>query len=128
VGTTNIRAVVAVGTFSDLRTIASQRAPWLLTANLVERALYLAEQIGHFKINEVSPVASASRIHVPVLLIHGEADTDTPPQHSERVFSILAGPKRYISVIGATHTTALAGSAVWNEIDAWITSAFKPTP
>jgi dipeptidyl aminopeptidase/acylaminoacyl peptidase len=31
-------------------------------------------------VDDVSPVAAAAKITVPVLLIHGAADVDTPPR------------------------------------------------
>jgi pimeloyl-ACP methyl ester carboxylesterase len=58
-------------------------------------------------------------IHVPVLLIHGDADIDTPPDHSRRIFAALNGPKRLILVPGGTHNSALRPE-VWREIDQWI--------
>jgi len=32
----------------------------------------------------VSPVTAAAAINSPVLLIHGAADSETPPEHSKR--------------------------------------------
>jgi len=53
----------------------------------------------------VSPAAGAARIRIPVLLIHGEADTETPPQHSQRVLAALAGPRRLIALFRTRDTT-----------------------
>jgi pimeloyl-ACP methyl ester carboxylesterase len=64
-------------------------------------------------------VDSARRIQVPVLLIHGQADTDTPPWHSQRVFTALSGAKKLVIVPGAGHNDVLRGN-VWEQIDAWI--------
>jgi uncharacterized protein len=114
-----IAAVVAIATFSDLRTVATGRAPFFATKNEIRSAFQLAEERGSFKVDEVSPVASASRIQVPVFLIHGQADRDTPPWHSERVFSALAGPKKLLIVPGAGHNDVLRGD-VWEQVDAWI--------
>jgi pimeloyl-ACP methyl ester carboxylesterase len=52
---------------------------------------------------------------VPVLLIHGAEDTDTPPAHSQRVFDALKGPKQLILVPGAHHNQSLSGP-VWDQI------------
>src|SRR5206468_1357219 len=82
-------AIVAAETFSDLRTVATERAPFYLSARMVARAFTVAESLGHFTVDEVSPVAAAARIAVPVLLIHGALDRDTPPDHSRRVFAAL---------------------------------------
>lgn len=115
-----VTAVVAAETFSDLRTVAAERAPFFFTAGVVERAFRLAEQQGRFHVDEVSPVMAAAEIKRPVLLIHGDADSDTPPRHSQRVLAALAGPKRLILVPGARHNESLRGSAVWDEIERWL--------
>lgn len=120
-----VATVVAAETFSDLRSIARDRSPFFISDAMIQRAFRLAEAQGRFEAAAVSPVAAAARIRIPVLLIHGELDRDTPPAHSERVFAALQGPKRLILVPGARHNESLAGD-VWPEIEAWIDSAFGP--
>src|SRR6266568_1784039 len=117
-----VTAVVAAETFSDLRTIATERAPRFFTRSAIERAFRLAEREAHFSTDAVSPEQAATRIAVPVLLIHGAADIDTPPAHSQRVFAALRGPKRLILVTGAGHNGSLRPD-VWNEIASWIERA-----
>jgi uncharacterized protein len=114
-----ITTIVAAETFSDLRTVATERAPVFFTPGVIERAFALAERQGTFDVDAVSPVRAAASIRIPVLVIHGAADADTLPSHSQRVFDALAGPKRLIVVSGAHHNETLGG-AVWNEIDRWI--------
>jgi dipeptidyl aminopeptidase/acylaminoacyl peptidase len=108
--------VVAAETFSDLRTVAVERAPFFFTPTIIRRAFQLAEQQGHFEIDAVSPAIAAVEIKAPVLLVHGEADTDTPVDHSRRVFARLNGSKRLIVVPGARHNGALR-AGVWEEIE-----------
>ena len=114
-----ISAVVAAETFSDLRTVATERAPFFFTPALVARAFQLAGRQGRFAVDDVSPVVAASRIRIPVLLIHGEVDLDTSPDHSRRVFAALNGPKRLIVVPGAAHNGSLRVE-VWGEVERWI--------
>jgi pimeloyl-ACP methyl ester carboxylesterase len=118
-----IAAVVAAETFSDLRTVATERAPFVFTRGSIERAFKLAEQQGGFSVDAASPLAAASRINAPVLLIHGERDRETPPAHSQRIFDALRGPKRLILVPEAGHNQSLSRPAVWTEIDRWIEAA-----
>lgn len=120
-----ISTVVAAETFSDLQSIARYRAPFFLSGETIRQAFDLAETQGRFEIAAVSPMAAAARITVPVLLIHGALDTDTPPEHSERVFGALRGPKRLILVPGAGHNKSLAGD-VWGAIEAWIDNVLGP--
>jgi pimeloyl-ACP methyl ester carboxylesterase len=114
-----IVSVIAAETFSDLRTVVTDRVPFFLTRGLVARALERAEDDGRFSVDQANPEAAAAHVRVPVLLIHGAADVDTPPAHSRRVFAALKGPKQLILVPGAAHNRSLQGD-VWNAIDAWI--------
>ena len=114
-----VTAVVAAETFSDLRTVATERAPFFFTAGLIARAFRVAEQQGGFDVDSVSPLAAAAQVHVPVLLVHGAADTHTSPDHSRRVLAALAGPSRLILVEGARHNESLRAE-VWDEVERWI--------
>jgi len=114
-----IAAVVAVATFSDLRTVAIERAPFIATRGDIDAAFRLAEQQASFKVDDVSPLRAAGRVRVPVFLIHGELDHETVPAHSQRIFAALKGDRRLLLVPGAGHNDALRAD-VWNEIDDWL--------
>jgi len=118
-----VTTVVAAETFSDLRTVATERAPFVFTRGSIDRAFALAEQLAHFRVDEVSPMRAAARIKAPVLLIHGAADVNTPPSHSERVRAALTSPSELLLVPGAGHNQSLNGAGVWNRIEAWIDRA-----
>ncbi len=75
----------------------------------------------------VSPVHAAAAIGVPGILIHGAADIDTLPDHSQRIFGALKGTKRLILVPGAHHNESLNGN-VWRDIDAWLDTVLPPAP
>lgn len=77
-----VAAVIAVETFSDLRTVVRERAPSVMTERGVEKAISLAEQRAAFQVRDVSPVLAAADIDVPVLLVHGANDRHTSPDHS----------------------------------------------
>jgi len=118
-----VAAVVAAETFSDLRTIAVERAPFFLDSGEIRRAFGIAEHLAAFSVDEVSPVRDAAALTIPVLLIHGGADTETRPDHSRRVYDALAGPKRLLIVPDAGHNHSLSGADVWDAIDRWIADA-----
>jgi uncharacterized protein len=121
-------AVVAQAPFSDLPSIVRFRAPWYLPERYVKAALARAGELGGFPPEEASPLASAPRIRVPVLLIHGTADRHNPPGHSQQIYAALAGPKRLILVPGAGHGDALGRAGVWREIDSWIDAVSPASP
>jgi uncharacterized protein len=114
-----VSAIVAVETFSDLKTVAAERAPWFFTGPIIRRAFRLAEHEGQFAVDAVSPVDAAREITVPVLLIHGAADVDTPAEHSRRVLDALKGPKQLILVPGAGHNRSLTSES-WKAIEQWL--------
>lgn len=114
-----IAAVIAAESFSDLETISRERVPSFLNAIGHQKAMETAEHEGHFKCSEVSPLKAAGKIRIPVLIIHGEKDRATPPEHSIRVYQNLQGPRRLILVPDAGHGQSLRGS-VWDEIEDWI--------
>lgn len=117
-----VTSVVGISTFSDLRTVASERAPFFASSGNIRDALALAETKGHFVVDEVSPVKAAARLSIPVLLIHGAEDHETPPAHSERVFKALAGPKRLILLPKTGHGVGL-DEPTWKIIDDWVGTA-----
>jgi dipeptidyl aminopeptidase/acylaminoacyl peptidase len=119
-----ISSVIAVATFADLRTVATERAPFFATHREIDEALQLAERQARFDVNVVSPVAAATRIVVPVMLIHGAEDRETPPDHSRRVYAALGGPKRLLIVPGRGHNDALTPD-IWREIDRWVDQATR---
>jgi pimeloyl-ACP methyl ester carboxylesterase len=118
-GDVRVATVVAAETFSDLRTVATERAPFVFTRDTIERAFALAETQASFRVDDVSPVRA-------VLLIHGEADTDTPAAHSERVRAAMKGPSELILVPRAHHNQSLNGEEVWKRSEAWIDRTIDP--
>jgi pimeloyl-ACP methyl ester carboxylesterase len=114
-----VATVVAAETFADLRTVATERAPFFFTAPTIRKAFQLAAERGRFDIDAVSPERAAARITVPVLLVHGAADVDTRPEHSHRVFRALRAPKQLIIVPGARHNESLRPD-VWPAVENWI--------
>ena len=116
-----ITTVVAAESFSDLRTVATERAPWFFPRSTIRDALALAEARARFQIAAVSPVLAASRIHVPVLLVHGELDRETPADHSRRIFAALHARKRLLIVPAAGHNESLR-SSTWPVIEEWVDS------
>jgi pimeloyl-ACP methyl ester carboxylesterase len=119
-----ITGVIAVATFSDLRTVVTERAPFFATRREIDRAFQIAEERARFDVSAVSPVAAARRIVVPVMLIHGAQDGETPPDHSRRVYAALRGPKQLLIVPGRRHNDALT-SDTWREIDRWVELAVR---
>jgi len=120
-----VAAVVALSSFSDLRTAAIERAPFFASKGNLAEAFKLAEDAGKFRVDDVSPVAAAPRIQAPALIIHGDHDEETPHAHSQRIFAALHEPKRLILVPNAGHNNVL-DAGLWREIDSWLDAALAP--
>ncbi|HLZ43893.1 MAG TPA: alpha/beta fold hydrolase [Candidatus Sulfotelmatobacter sp.] len=92
---TRLRAVVAESPFSNFREIAYDRmgqpfhlGPWMgrtVLRPLVEVAFLRARWKYKLDMQQVSPEDSIARAHVPVLLIHGQIDSNIPVRHSRRI-------------------------------------------
>lgn len=113
-----VSAIVAAETFSDLRTVATERAPKALPSWLIRRAFTQADRDAGFDVDAASPEHAAHVLTVSVLLVHGAADVDTPPDHSRRVFHALAGPKTLLIVPGARHNESLTAAS--REVERWV--------
>jgi pimeloyl-ACP methyl ester carboxylesterase len=121
-----IIGVVSQSAFADLETIVRERAPFFATSSDVRGALEIAEGRGRFRVADVSPRLAAARIRVPVLVIHGERDTETRPSHAHAICAALAGPKELVLVPRAGHDDTLARPEVWVRIDAWLARVAPP--
>jgi pimeloyl-ACP methyl ester carboxylesterase len=86
----------------------------------LEQAIVRAEARARFRVDDVSPRRSASTLRVPVLLIHGGEDHETPPDHSERIYRELRGARRLLIVPGAGHNDVLGRTEAWTEIKAFL--------
>jgi uncharacterized protein len=120
-----ISAVVAAESFSDLETALRERVPGILPPACIESTIRLTEMEGGFLIAEIKPAEAARRVKVPVLIVHGAADRETPACHAIRIYEALAGPRKLILVPGAGHNKSLGG-AVWEEIEAWVDGVVGP--
>jgi pimeloyl-ACP methyl ester carboxylesterase len=114
-----VSAIIAAETFSDLRTVATERAPRFFTRRVIQKAFVMAEDQSGMVVDDVSPENAARWITARVLLIHGEADVDTLPAHSQRVYAQLRGDKQLLLVPGAHHNESL-NARTWNTVEQWL--------
>jgi uncharacterized protein len=121
-----VRGVIAQSSFSTLRRVVHDRSRLLrlvMRPGGVDAAIAAAEQEGRFRAGDASPLAAASHIRVPVLLIHGTADRETGDHHSREIYRALTqrmDSHRLLLVKGAGHNDVLGREEVWREIEAWL--------
>jgi fermentation-respiration switch protein FrsA (DUF1100 family) len=58
------------------------------------------------------------QLQVPLLIVHGGADTLVPPEHSRRLFEAAREPKRLLIVADASHNDLFVqgGPALWGDL------------
>ena len=114
---TQFCAVVAESAFASFREIAYDRmgqpfhlGPWVgrtVLRPVVEVAFLRARWKDKLNMQEVSPEDALRQSHVPVLLIHGQVDSNIPIRHSRRIHE--HDPRTvFWEVPGADHCGAIA--------------------
>lgn len=123
-------AVVAESAFANFREIAYDRmgqpfhlGPWVgrtVLRPLLEVAFLRARWKYGLDMEQVSPVNAVSGTHVPVLLIHGQIDSNIPVRHSRRMHE-LAPQTVLWEVPEADHCGAIAAAPAefQNRLLAW---------
>jgi pimeloyl-ACP methyl ester carboxylesterase len=106
---------VAECPFADLRKTAEYRlghmlnVPDLVTRIVVESGMLYARLADGFDFSKVSPLRSIETTATPILLIHGLADTRTPPTDSRQL--ARANPQNQLWLVpNAEHTGAAAAA------------------
>jgi pimeloyl-ACP methyl ester carboxylesterase len=110
-------AVIAESSFSNFREIAYDRmgqqvhaGSWVgrtLLRPVVEIALAYTRLKYHLNLADASPEDTVARTRIPVLLIHGRADSNIPVRHSRRIQ--LRNPAVVLwEVPGADHCAAIS--------------------
>ncbi|MBL8915850.1 MAG: alpha/beta fold hydrolase [Archangium sp.] len=122
-----IKLVVAGASFSDLKTVVDDKAPFFLDEKGKQRALEIAQDEARFSIADASPAEAATRIKVPVLLLHGSEDAYLPMKHSLKIYESLAGPRRFVRLEGVGHVDILLSDAAWDEVESFVNARLEPS-
>jgi hypothetical protein len=102
-----VRAVIADSAFADYRTIASEK----LAASVLTWPFQWLPAI--VVDNDYSPLASVGAVSpLPLLLIHGEADTVVPPHHAQRLYEAARQPKELWLLPGTGHIQSVRDQAL----------------
>jgi len=105
-----ISAIVAEACFTDLRTIAVDyqkrmiKLPWHFLRNV---ALSRAQRIADFKARDVSPLQDLSKLHIPILFVHGTEDSFISFEYSKVLYHHAQQPKELLLIPGAAHSDVL---------------------
>ena len=131
-GPTPVAAVIAIAPFAHVGDVAPHFAhrfagwlTWLVTDGLTRNTIAAMGRQGDFDPLADSPLAWASRVHVPVLLIHGEDDDLVPAEQSAQLAKALGGDVTRVVISGQEHiATVLEPSLTMPTILPWMEKRF----
>lgn len=118
----NVRGIIADCGFESPRSILLDQAKsryGMLAPVLVLGADFWARVLLGFSLNAISTVRAMKKCRLPVLFMHGSADTFVSPEYTLRAYdACISTDKRFVSVPGAPHVACvpMGGDAVKNEI------------
>lgn len=70
---------------------------------LIDSANWMARRLAGFDFRECSTLDAVRETKLPLLLVHGEADTYVPPEFSRQNYEACCSEKRLVTVPGAVH-------------------------
>lgn len=116
-----IKALVVEGTFASYPQIAREKlAEFWLTWPL--QWIPYATVSGHYDAVKAVPEVSP----VPLLIIHGDADTIVPPVHASRLYRAAHEPKRLWLVPGAGHIEAFSRTVCRERLVRYLNEVSRP--
>ena len=100
---------VAVDLASRLRTNTDYGALILESAftsfpDVAREAGFLASVLVKFNDERFDSLEKISRVHAPLLMIHGSADTTIPLRLGQQLFAVANPPKRWLTIEGGHHS------------------------
>ncbi|HKE23668.1 MAG TPA: alpha/beta fold hydrolase [Bryobacteraceae bacterium] len=110
------RAVVAECPFAEFHEVAFDRLhqfsglPAFALWPFVTGGEFYARQHYGIDFRQASPEAAVAGTRTPILLIHGERDTNIPPRHSRELHAVNPQATTVWIVPGATHVAALVAA------------------
>ena len=81
----------------------------------------------HFTFEEASAIKQLKKSSVPILFIHGQADTFVPPYMAKEAYDSTVAQKEILLVPNATHTKSskIYGNLYWNKVFNFIDKYIK---
>ncbi len=121
-----VSRVIAIAPFYDLFSIAldhEYRRLGIKNEFLLRTVFRRAEKIADFDTSEVSPANDIMKIHVPILIVHGDLDNTVKRQYPERLAE-LNDRAELLSIKGAGHVDVLekGGKAFVEKISEFLSS------
>lgn len=122
-----VAAVVAISAFSSLHEVVDDYVhcylplSTLVDDDWIDRSIERAGRLAHFDPAQADCVPALADSEAQVLLIHGAADRNIPPEHSRRLQAASPERTRLVLVENADHNTITwdRTDVIWHESTAW---------
>lgn len=100
-------ALVLEGVYPDIRHAIANRIAVRLgstAAGLIEPLLSF-QSLPRFGVwpSQIAPVEAAARLRMPVMVVGGEADVNTPPEETRALYRAIKGPAQLLILPGVDH-------------------------
>lgn len=89
-----VRAVILEAPYTAVIDVAAEAAPFLPVGLIMKDRFLSRDWIG--------------KVHAPVLIVHGDADTVIPIAQGEKLFALANEPKQFVRIPGGQHSTLVA--------------------
>ena len=103
----SVKGIIADSGFTSpyaiMKSVWRAHVKWLPAAPPLAFVNICARLFAGFSLRQASAVEAAAKTALPLLLIHGRADTFVPYTMSQAVFDACTAPKRLVLVDGAKH-------------------------
>jgi pimeloyl-ACP methyl ester carboxylesterase len=127
------QALVVVASFDRLGTVIRSQTENLLGSVLGGAVRAPADVVFGWKtgvrISAINPVEKATRITVPTMIVHGDADTSVPTAAGKELFAAFRNRtgNRWLSVPGAGHNNVLVTDyPLYAEMGEWLLMQIAP--
>ena len=106
------KGVLALAPPTGVEGVARRMSPFSSQSQL-DDTLIRAETMASFDRDQASAVKAAEKLKCPLILVHGLFDMVVPVRHSEKIYAAATGPKQFIKLALAGHTTVQVGRGAW---------------
>lgn len=96
--------------YAQVESLIYAKTPWLpgfMTAFILFLVDLIVKKRAGYSIHDPSPLSSLPKCKIPMLFIHGDADTFVPYKMLDPLYQAHKGPKERLVVQGAKHARAL---------------------
>lgn len=103
-----IDALILEAPFLSIREMANVHYGWLPLGRLIT--------------TEYDNIGKIGKVHIPVLILHGDQDETVPYEHGQRLFTVANPPKQFYTIRNSGHndTYRVGGASYFETLDVFL--------